>query len=513
MGRSSVTRALVLEGFLSRLSFGLLTFALPLYGRQLGLSIVEIGLLSSLAQTVSLVLKPVMGGVADRWGLRRSLVGALVIRSLLCLSYALTTVPWQLYSVRGAHGVSDSLRDPAVHALIAENGGKRSIASAFAWYQTAKTAAGSVGKSLAGVLLAMAGGFGLTFGVAFALSLLPVIAVLWLVPRDSGSTRGNSLALARPVPEKAPPPATLPSLPRDRRAAASPPGVLAFAGLGLLVSGTSSMLTSLFPIIATEYAGLSTAQAGVLYLVTPALALTGPIWGWVADRISRPAVLSFRSVANVLSALAYLVSPTLAGVWVGKSLDDLGKAAFRPAWGSLMAEVSGRDRRHRARVMGFLTSGEDAGDIVAPVLAGLLWSVWGVPALLIGRMLVAGVTEVYAIGLERRQRHAAGATGRRSAAVTEIREGSGGRWLVRSGRSRHVWDLDAGTYMRMPSSASQSFRYDGVPHRITTVEWWPRLGQRAFVWFDVPDDPASRTHYRVSSPIQSIERLPADSGR
>jgi hypothetical protein len=43
------------------------------------------------------------------------------------------------------------------------------------------------------------------------------------------------------------------------------------------------------------------------------------------------------------------------------------------------------------------------------------------------------------------------------------------------------------------------------------VEWWPRLGQRSFVWFDAPDDPVSREHYRVSSPIQSIERLPAES--
>jgi MFS family permease len=504
-----VTRALVLEGFLSRLSFGLLTFALPLYGRQLGLSIVQIGLLSSLAQTVSLVLKPVMGGLADRWGLRRSLVGALVIRSLLCLAYMLTTVPWQLYTVRGAHGVSDSLRDPAVHALIAENGGKRSIASAFAWYQTAKTAAGSVGKSVAGVLLATAGGFGLTFGVSFALSLLPVIAVLALVPRDARGTRAHPAPSPRSVPAKPSPPATPPG--DEVGAAPSPPGVLSFAGLGFLVAGTSSMLTSLFPIIATEYAGLSTAQAGLLYLVTPALAFTGPFWGWVADRVSRPAVLSFRSIANVLSALVYLVSPTLAGVWVGKSLDDLGKAAFRPAWGSLMAEVSGRDRTHRARVMGFLTSGEDAGDIVAPVLAGLLWSVWGVPALLVGRMLVAGVTEVYAIGLERRQRTAARVMDRTSRVVTEISEGVDGRWLVRSGKSRHVWDLDAGTYMRMPSPASQPFAYDGVPHRITLVEWWPRLGQRSFVWFDAPDDPVSREHYRVSSPIQSIERLPADS--
>ena len=416
MGRSSVTRALVLEGFLSRLSFGLLTFALPLYGRHLGLSLMQIGLLSSLAPAVSLVLKPLMGAVADRWGLRRSLVGALVIRSLLCLSYAFTTVPWQLFTVRGTHGVSDALRDPAVHALIAENGGKRSIASAFAWYQTAKTAAGSVGKSVAGLLLATAAGFDLLFAVAFALSLLPVLAVLCLVPRDTPTTRNDTTSASSPPPT--------PPMPHNgSAAAASPPGVLAFAGLGFLVAGTSSMLTSLFPIIATEYAGLSTAEAGLIYLVTPALALTGPLWGWVADRLSRSAVLSFRSIANILSALAYLLSPTLAGIWIGKSLDDLGKAAFRPAWGSLMAEVSGRDRKQRARVMGYLTSGEDAGDIIAPVLAGLLWSVWGIPVLLIARMGVACLTEIYAIVLEHRQRNATKATRHSPPVVTELQEG------------------------------------------------------------------------------------------
>ena len=397
MRRPAAPRALVLEGFLSRLSFGLLTFALPLYGRQLGLSIAQIGLLSSFALMVSLILKPLMGRTADRWGLKRSLVLALVVRSLLCLSYVFAAVPWQLFVVRGAHGASDSLRDPAVHALIAENGGKRSMASTFAWYQTAKTSAGSVGKSVAGVLLATAGGFSLTFGVAFALSLLPVIAVLWLVPSRPADAEPE--AVVPTVAAAAPEPA--PADGRPRR-----PGVLAFTGLGFLVSGTSSMLTALFPIIATEYAGLSTAQAGLLYLVTPVLAFSGPLWGWLSDRVSRSLVLSFRSVTNIASALVYLFFPTLAGIWVGKSMDDLGKAAFRPAWGSLMADVSGRDRKRRAQVMGFLTAGEDAGDLVAPVLAGLLWSVWGIPVLLGARVGAACLTEIYVVWLERRQRRA-----------------------------------------------------------------------------------------------------------
>jgi MFS family permease len=395
--RPGALAALVCEGFFSRLAFGLLSFALPLYARSLGLSLAAIGVLASLTTIVSLLLKPVLGGVADRIGLRRTLLAALVLRSTLSLGYVLVVVPWQLYAVRGLHGVSDSLRDPAVNALIAENGGKKAIASAFAWYQTAKTTAGAVGRSLAGVLLTLAaGGFGLTFEVAFALSLLPALAVLVLVPRDSSVSPTASAGAAEGAPSSPAPPAPRPPVAR-------------YAALGFLVAGTSSMLTSLFPILATEYAGLTTAQAGVLYLLTPLLAFTGPLWGWAADRVSRPLVLSVRGFANTASALVYLGAPNLAGMWLGKSLDDLGKAAFRPAWGSLMADISSQDRRNRARIMGYLTAGEDAGDIAAPILAGLLWTGFGVPAVLLARVGLAVMAEAYTLWLE----HHAPASGRR----------------------------------------------------------------------------------------------------
>jgi hypothetical protein len=54
--------------------------------------------------------------------------------------------------------------------------------------------------------------------------------------------------------------------------------------------------------------------------------------------------------------------------------------------------------------MGFLTAGEDAGAILGPVLAGFLWTQWGVAVLLLSRVAVALVSEVYTARLERRQR-------------------------------------------------------------------------------------------------------------
>jgi MFS family permease len=371
--------AIVAEGFFSRLSFGLISFALPLYAYRLGLSLTAIGFLLSLNLVVALALKPVMGAAADRFGRKLSFTTAIVLRSAVSLLLVFATLPWHLFATRSLHGVSISLRDPAANTLIAEHGGKKAVASAFAWYQTAKSLAGILGKSAAGILLALsASSFSLVFAVAFVLSIVPVLLVVRYVSEP-----------ARDVEEE-----------RELEEVATPaPGLARFAGLGFLISGTAYMLSNLFPILAVEYAGLSEGEAGLVYSLTAVVVLAGPIFGWLSDNVSRKLVLSLRSAANVLSSVVYLVAPNFAGMAIGRAVDDLGKAAFRPAWGALMAHVSGFDRRRRARTMACLSAGEDAGEVAGPIAAGILWSTFGVPVLLAVRIAAAVVTEIYTIVL------------------------------------------------------------------------------------------------------------------
>src|SRR5436309_2144880 len=182
---SAALWAIIFEGLLSRLSFGLITFALPLYARHLGLSLTEVGVLVALNSAVAVALKPIMGWAADRVGLKRTFVAAISLRSLVSLFLGFAAAPWHLFVIRTAHGLSMSLRDPSANALIAEHGGERSVASAFAWYQTAKTIAGSVSKALAGVLLTVtAADYPLVFFVAFALSVAPLLVVTCCVTED-----------------------------------------------------------------------------------------------------------------------------------------------------------------------------------------------------------------------------------------------------------------------------------------------------------------------------------------
>jgi MFS family permease len=384
---SPALAALVAEGFLSRLSFGLVSFALPLFGHRLGMSLAEIGLLVSFNLVVAIPLKPAGGWMADRIGLKTAVVIAIALRSGVSALLIMAQAPWQLFAIRALHGVSIAIRDPATAATLAEQGGSKAVASSFAWYQTAKTLAGSLGKAASGLALAVTGGsFRLVFAVAFALSILPLGVVARYLPRPAGKVASASELVTPELVTPAPPP-------RPRR---RDPRLLRYFGLGFLVTGSAYMLSNLFPLLATEYAGLSEAEAGALYLLATAAALSGPIFGWLADHRGPKLVLSIRSAANVASSLLYLFAPNTAGFAAGRVLDDTGKAAFRPAWGAVMASASA-DGTRRARTMGWLTMGEDAGEVAGPIVAGVIWAAWGAPALLVARAAVAAVAEVYAL--------------------------------------------------------------------------------------------------------------------
>src|SRR5947208_601428 len=234
--------AIVSEGLLSRLSFGLISFSLPLYARHLGLSLKEVGILAALNSAVAVGLKPLLGWTADRFGLKRTYLAAISLRSLVSLSLGFAIHPWELFAIRSAHGLSMSLRDPSANALIAEHGTERSTASAFAWYQTARAVAGSVSKAFAGILLTItAANYSLVFFVAFALSVLPLLVVRRYVKeqRDPGS---SSQAAAQG--HDAGTPASL---------VRCGPKILPFVGLGFLIAGSAAMLAGLFPFLATAY--------------------------------------------------------------------------------------------------------------------------------------------------------------------------------------------------------------------------------------------------------------------
>jgi hypothetical protein len=94
-------------------------------------------------------------------------------------------------------------------------------------------------------------------------------------------------------------------------------------------------------------------------------------------------------------------------------------------------------------------------------------------------------------------------------AIDRLNPGMRGRWLVTTQCSRHEWDLNEMTYMRIPGSNSQSghFPHDHQRMKITRVARWPRIGTTSLVFYDDPEHPQRTELWRLSSRIIAITEL------
>lgn len=250
--------------------------------------------------------------------------------------------------------------------------------------------AGAVGKAAGGVLLTLTvSNYSLVFLVAFALSAFP----LYVVVRHVKGLESSDLATEKDTAAKG----------SEHPAGESPRGagrsaIMSSFGFGVLTTGTAAMLNNLFPLLATQYAGLTEAEAGIVYAVSVLVIIfAGPLFGWLSDNVSRKLVLSARGIANTVSSVLYITFPGFVGVTTAKIIDDTGKAAFRPAWGTLMARISSLDRARRAQLIGYMSLAENIGETGGPLLAGFLWNTWGAVVMLAVRAVLSVITEIYAL--------------------------------------------------------------------------------------------------------------------
>lgn len=385
--------AVTLEGFLTRLGFSMVGFTLPLFALSLGMKASEIGVLYALRSVTTVAVKPVMGWAADRFGQKRTLILAVVLRCVVGLLFVFVSLPWHLYAIRLLQGAMTAARDPSATALIAKHGNQRRMAASFAWYTTARDVGKSLGYGVAGLLIGLTGTFRFVFFIAFLTSCAALVIVIRYVREErAGEQTQQSPADTAPA--------------QTRTTLSAPSGgswalyrrLLPYAGFGLMVAGSAEMMAGFFPVIATEYAGLTRQQAGLAVSASAiAFIVAGPLFGWLSDNVSRKLALGSRSVANGLSSLMYIFFPSFWGFMAAKVVDDTGKAAFRPTWGAILAEVSAAHPGHRARTITFVDSAYTGGEVLGPLLAGLLLTGFGVPVMLGVRAALCVVTEIQAV--------------------------------------------------------------------------------------------------------------------
>ena len=179
---NAVVIALMFEAFLSRLSSGMIKTAVPLYALLVfGMKITSVMGLVLVQNIVPLLLRPVFGSLADKYGKKKVFLVSLTIRTVVSVLYAVATLP-MLFVISMIRGIADSAKGPSASAMIADNTDENHIAQAYSWYTTTKSTSGGIGEALAAFVLV----FLLTIYAGFT-TVTANVAVLDKVTRSGGN--------------------------------------------------------------------------------------------------------------------------------------------------------------------------------------------------------------------------------------------------------------------------------------------------------------------------------------
>ena len=369
MSRPHLVLYVMSEAVCSRLSFGIIGFALPLYALHLGVSEAAIGMLMAMHFVFEVAFKPLLGRLSDRFGRKLILCLALALRSGVALALGFATTVNGLFAIRALHGVSESVREPTMSAFLVETNAKK-IMSAFARYNSVRMLAGAVGKAVAGYMLVVTNhNYSLLFIVAFVISAFSILAI-YLMPHG---------ASASSAPKEAKQSISTANVAEGKSNRNRPVYVY-----GYMCGVSASILNLLFPVVAVKYGGLSEAQVGTIYLIGGfAVAAFTLLIERLDGKIPDISFLSGRAASTVCSSILFGTAGGFILFAIGAALDEGGKLAFKAGWGSLLGKASEDAPERRAAIAARFGVIENLAEITGPIIGGWLLAAGG-PFLLLG---------------------------------------------------------------------------------------------------------------------------------
>lgn len=152
---------------------------LPAFLKSIGGTLVDLGLIEGVADSIASLLKLWSGSWSDRLGKRKGLV--LVGYTMSALTrplVAVLTAPWQLFAVRSTERVGKGIRTAPRDALIADSTAAGMHGRAFGFHRAMDHLGAAIGPLLAAGFLWLWPG---EYRTLFLLTLLPGLAVLALL--------------------------------------------------------------------------------------------------------------------------------------------------------------------------------------------------------------------------------------------------------------------------------------------------------------------------------------------
>ena len=348
--------------------FGILMFALPLIGRDLGASAIQIGGLFSVFALVLVVVRPLVGRGLDRYGRRPFLIAGLLGYALANGLYAWSMSVAGLYAARLAQGIGSGLMWLSAYAIVADLAPAGRRGTGYGGVDEMGARGALVGTFVAFTVLGflsrgqMAGSverYWSTLFLVFTVVTLAGVAIAW---------RGVPETLPRAARSAAPDDA--PTVPRP--AWRWPPQLRTLMGIVLLTASASSLLSPILIVYLRDHISSDVSQLAWAYLPAAiAAAILPSRFGHLSDRYGRrrPIALALCVAAGVSLLIPVMHSLVpLALIWLAEAA---AFAAATPAEEALVADISGGDQQ--GTTFGYYTAAASLGAVIGPLLGGFMY--------------------------------------------------------------------------------------------------------------------------------------------
>jgi MFS family permease len=154
----------------------LLNTSLPLHVVALGGSLAQVGALFAVTTAISMILRPLVGGVVDRVGPRTIMLPGALVLVATAIALSLAGTPAMLIVLMAGVGLSNGLVSTAGSILVATASPPDRRGEALSIYYVASSAGVALGPA-AGLALAEVGGMTLTLAVVTVLAVVIVALV------------------------------------------------------------------------------------------------------------------------------------------------------------------------------------------------------------------------------------------------------------------------------------------------------------------------------------------------
>ncbi len=353
-----------ITSFLNDTASEMAYWVLPAFLVSLGAGPAQLGLIEGLAESVASFAKLFSGYLADRLDRRKPLVvGGYFVANAVKPLLAVVTAWWQILLIRFSDRLAKGVRGAPRDVMVAESVGKERLGSAYGLIQSMDSAGAIAGPLIALVLLAR---YDLRTVFLFAAvpgALTVIVAAFGIRETKRDARQSNAVALTKT--------STLPGLSLK---GLSPAFYMVLSAVTLFSLGNSS---DMFLIMRAQSIGIPIAMAPLLGLVFNIMYTLGS-WpaGWLSDYVSRRGMAA---AGYVIFAIVYLVfgrAPSQLSIWIMMSVYGLYYALTEPVLKALV--VSSVGEQVRGRALGIYAFATSVATLAASVIAGQLWTHYGV---------------------------------------------------------------------------------------------------------------------------------------